>query len=226
MSVSRIPPDEVTEEWRDRHVPPISRRRHPSVAALQEATAAPAITEGRVEAGIVVVEVPGSSGVPSLPPAEVGGPSGRVTALDPSSDFVVALRGKVARLGSTNLDGAPASPADLRFSEGRCCDAPRDDHARLPHVRTRLTGIWWVVRGGRRPASETGAWVFRGVPGGCRAVSATGGRQARSHGHRAGMGSRTAPATAAGFADIREGFVASSVRGMAAPSDLSRSGPS
>jgi hypothetical protein len=223
MSVSRIPPDEVTEEWRDRHVPPISRRRHPSVAALQEATAAPAITEGRVEAGIVVVEVLRSSGVPSLPRRRWAVRPG-VTALDPSSVFVVALRGKVARLGSTNLDAAPASPADLPFSEGRCCDAPRDDHALLPHVRTGLTGIRWVVRGGETGGIRNGSLSFSGRSWSAarpflqRVDDSPPSRPPRRDGITHGT------AAGGGFADIREGSRRVERAGTAAPSDRSRSG--
>jgi SAM-dependent methyltransferase len=110
--------EDVPAEWLEPHLPTVFSRWHPYVAALQQATIKAIIAAARVRPGDAVVDIGCGSGIPALALAEAVGPSGRVTATDPSPVFVAAVAENARRLGLDNLEAMQASAVGLPFAAG------------------------------------------------------------------------------------------------------------
>src|SRR6476619_6362775 len=84
--------DDVTAEWRDDHLPSFVARWHRENEALLQETTTAIIAEAAVASGFKVLDVASGSGIPSLEMARVVGPTGSITATDPSPILIAALQ--------------------------------------------------------------------------------------------------------------------------------------
>src|SRR3954463_8883945 len=83
--------DDVTAEWRDEHLPSFFARWHRQNEALLQETTAAIMAEAAIAPGFTVLDVASGSGIPALEIARVVGPTGSVTATDPSPILIAAL---------------------------------------------------------------------------------------------------------------------------------------
>src|SRR6188768_415006 len=95
--------DQVVEEWLDPHLPTVFASRHEFIVKSQRATSEAVITAAGIKSGFNVIDIGCGSGIPSLQVADLVGPSGHVTATDPSPVFVAAILENASKLGLTNL---------------------------------------------------------------------------------------------------------------------------
>ena len=106
------PWDDVTDEWRDDHLPAFFARWHRQDEVLLQETTAAIIAEAAVASGFTVLDVGCGSGIPSLEVARVVGPSGSVTATDPSPILIAAVEENARHRGLTNLVAVRASASE------------------------------------------------------------------------------------------------------------------
>ncbi|HEU0116019.1 MAG TPA: class I SAM-dependent methyltransferase [Thermomicrobiales bacterium] len=210
-------PDEVTEEWREAHLPSVFADWHPYIMRQQAASTAAIIAAAEVAPGFTVLDVGCGSGIPTLALAEAVGPSGRVVAVDPSPIFVAAARENARALGLANIEVVQASAAGLPFP-GASFDAATCHMGAMffPDLRAGLTRIRQTLRPGRRAAFA--AWgpdadntLFNSFWSAARPYLPPEAAQAPPPGpdtpapmRFADAGSLGAALRDAGFADVRE----------------------
>jgi ubiquinone/menaquinone biosynthesis C-methylase UbiE len=145
--------EDVTDEWRDDHLPSFFARWHHQDEVLLQETTAAIIAEAAVAPGFIVLDVGCGSGIPSLELARVVGPSGSVTATDPSPILIAAVEENARRSGLTNLVAVRASASELPFPPASFDAATCHLGVMFfPDVRTGLTRMREVLRPGRRAA--------------------------------------------------------------------------
>jgi SAM-dependent methyltransferase len=145
--------DDVTAEWRDDHLPSFFARWHRQDEVLLQETTAAIIAEAAVGSGFTVLDVGCGSGIPSLELARVVGPSGSVTATDPSPILIAAVEENARRSGLTNLIAVRASASELPFPPASFDAATCHMGVMFfPDVRAGLARMREALRQGRRAA--------------------------------------------------------------------------
>ena len=148
---SNSTPDDVSTEWMEDHLPGIFIKWHPQMSQSERKTAEAVIEAAGVKPGFNVIDIGSGSGIPSLTIAEIVGPSGHVTATDPSPAFVKALRENAKALGLTNVDVVQTSAAQLPFPP-KSFDATTCHFGAMffPDVRAGLSQIKQVLHPGAK----------------------------------------------------------------------------
>ncbi|HET7093824.1 MAG TPA: class I SAM-dependent methyltransferase, partial [Thermomicrobiales bacterium] len=145
--------EEVTEEWRDAHLPSVVAEWHPYLVRQQAESAAAVIAAADVAPGFTVLDVGCGSGIPTLALAEAVGPVGRVVAVDPSPIFIAAVKKNARELGLTNVEVVQASAVGLPFPPASFDAATCHMGAMFfPDLRAGLTRIRQALRPGKRAA--------------------------------------------------------------------------
>ena len=215
--------DDVTAEWRDDHLPSFFARWHRENECLLQETTAAIIAAAAIAPGFTVLDVACGSGIPALEVARVVGPSGSVTATDPSPIMIAAVAENARQQGLTNLIAVQASVTDLPFPPASFDAATCQLGVMFfPDVQAGLARIREVLRPGGRaafvawgPAEENAFfgsfWSAAGpyLPESPPAENAGPPAEETPFGEPgptrfAQPGSLTAALEAAGFDDIRE----------------------
>src|SRR5918998_3845038 len=145
--------DDVTDEWRDANCRCFFARWHRQHGVLHQETTAAIIAEAAVASGFTVLDVGCGSGIPALEVARVVGPSGSVTATDPSPILIAAVEENARPSGLTNLVAVRASASELPFPPASFDAATCHLGVMFfPDVRAGLTRMREVLRPGRRAA--------------------------------------------------------------------------
>lgn len=215
--------DDVTAEWRDAHLPSFFARWHRQNEVLLEEISATILAEAAVAPGFSVLDVACGSGIPALALARVVGPSGSITATDPSPIMIAAVEANARQRGLTNLVAIQSSATELPFPPASFDAATCQLGVMFfPDVRAALARIRTVLRPGARaafvawgPAEENAFfgsfWSAASpyVPESRPTEIADSPAEATPFGEPsltrfAHPGSLSAALTAAGFDDIRE----------------------
>jgi len=144
---------EVAEEWLDPHLPTMFSTWHDYHIAADRESIAAILNEAKVETGFHVLDVGCGSGIPTFALAERVGPTGRVTAVDPSPVFIDAIRKNVRDRGLANIDIVHSSAAGLPFAS-ESFDAATCHFGVMffPDMTAGLERMRRVLRPGRRAA--------------------------------------------------------------------------
>jgi ubiquinone/menaquinone biosynthesis C-methylase UbiE len=150
-NLSNSTPEDVSAEWMEDHLPGVFIKYHPYMIQSERKTAEAVIEAAGVKPGFNVIDIGSGSGIPSLTIAEVVGPSGHVTATDPSPQFIKALKANASALGLTNFDVVQTSAAQLPFPP-ESFDAATCHFGAMffPDVRVGLSRIKQVLRPGAK----------------------------------------------------------------------------
>ena len=145
------PTDDVSVEWMEDHLPGIFIKWHPQMSQSERKTVEAIIEAAGVKSGFNVIDIGSGSGIPSLTIAEIVGPSGHVTATDPSPAFIKALTENARALGLTNFDVVQTSAAQLLFPP-ESFDAATCHFGAMffPDVQVGLSRIKQVLRPGAK----------------------------------------------------------------------------
>lgn len=158
MTAEYVPPvtppqDLVTSEWLDDHLPGVFARGHQWLVKAQRASTDAIIEAAGVRPGYHVLDVGCGSGIPTIVLARRVGPSGRVTATDPSPVLIHALTENVREAGLGNVEIVQASAAALPFADATFDAATCHFGAMFfPNLTAGLSTIRRVLRPGRRAA--------------------------------------------------------------------------
>src|SRR6476646_5368145 len=114
-NLSNSTPEDVSAEWMEDHLPGVFIKYHPYMIQSERKTAEAIIEAAGVKPGFNVIDIGSGSGIPSLTIAEVVGPSGHVTATDPSPQFIKALKANASALGLTRFDVVQTGAGRLPF---------------------------------------------------------------------------------------------------------------
>jgi SAM-dependent methyltransferase len=143
--------DDVSAEWMEDQLPGIFIKYHPYLIQSERATVEAVIEAAGVKPGFNVIDIGSGSGIPSLTIAEVVGPSGHVTATDPSPAFIRALTENARALGLTNFEVVQSSAAQLPFPPATFDVATCHFGAMFfPDVQAGLSRIRQVLRPGAK----------------------------------------------------------------------------
>jgi SAM-dependent methyltransferase len=144
---------EVVEDWLDPHLPTMFSTWHDYHIVQDRPTIEAIIAEAEVERGFHVLDVACGSGIPTLTLAEQVGPTGRVTAVDPSPVFIEAVRKNARDRGLANVEAVQSSAVGLPFAPGSFDAATCHMGVMFfPDVTAGLERIRRVLRPGRRAA--------------------------------------------------------------------------
>ena len=145
--------DRVTDEWLGAQLPGVFSRWHQQLRLQGRATIAAIIAAAGIEPGFRVVDVGCGSGIPTLDIAERVGPTGRVTAVDPSPVFIEAVTRNVEEAGLSNVEIVQASVTSMPFPPGSFDAATCHFGAMFfPDLPAGLAAIRRVLRPGGRAA--------------------------------------------------------------------------
>jgi len=210
--------DDVTAEWLDTHLATVFSNVHDFLIGAHTRTARAVIEAAGIKAGFNVIDIGCGTGVPAFEVARVVGPSGHVTATDPSPIFIASVNEHAEKEGLTNITTVETSAAGLPFAPASF-DAATSHFSVMffPDVHAGLTRIRDVVRPGGRsgfvawgPVEENTMFMSFGaaagsyVPPGPAPDPTIDPSDIPQPMRFAQPGTLTRALTAAGFKDVRE----------------------